>query len=633
MDQINYLTIETFTAFKNVDRSILKLNALIGKYGYVFQSIPINDLEKQFGDLFHLPRKFESTATMQFDGSELKISSEFYQLLTNSSWGHQATMQKEVFFLKRIQDFELKVVNKSVDPGPMSKDLGEMRVFVESLVQQLRLHKNGDIYAIIPFQIQKIERHIISRISDTVGRFPRGAEYTLSDVDIEALKPKLKPEFKASVTAELALSAFNLSYQILDARTRFITLMTCLESIFNLGKDQITHTVSRHLAIIISNSEEQFSKNYKRIKKLYSLRSSIVHGSDSSSNVQQHLLELENLVRHAINYCQDQNVTKTELFYLLNSSGYSNSPAVTRHNTWSAFYDNISLDEYKRKVIPPIRLKSEVSNDVTNSFSIIEKLLIHAYFEYEFLDVAYTKALQTFEMALKLRYKENTKNEWSQKAPLAQLIKWFEDRKSFEVENPDFMNHVRNARNYFSHPSRYGFGGSAGLHWIQTVVDLINDLYEDVDLRNERILKRKELLSKLNKIVAKGAKVEIGDRISFLIYKAQVIFVDNKRNPVQFFITVTPVFENLESPHTPYMLRLEESTLILTDTILRFSAMENVEIKVTPLDEVEAAKITEWKSKFKEEEFHVKNFQLEHMEEEEFKKIRRAFHFQNEVNS
>src|SRR5690606_26635296 len=114
----------------------------------------------------------------------------------------------------------------------------------------------------------------------------------------------------------------NMVYDLPDGRLRIITLITCLESLFNLGRDQIAHTISRHLSIIISDSKDQFKENYLHLKKLYNIRSSIVHGGDYKGNVINDYLELSDKVRTAIRYCNIPDLTKEKLFDDLNAKGF-----------------------------------------------------------------------------------------------------------------------------------------------------------------------------------------------------------------------------------------------------------------------------------------------------------------------
>jgi len=146
-------------------------------------------------------------------------------------------------------------------------------------------------------------------------------DYTLTDEEAKTLSEKLVAKYEYNTLTELPLKNFSVVYDLPDGRIRFITLMTCLEGLFNLGKDQIAHTIARHLSIIISIDKSQFNTNYARIKKLYNMRNSIVHGGEYKGEIIQDYLELSNKVRAAINYCNVAGLTKEKLFEELNAHG------------------------------------------------------------------------------------------------------------------------------------------------------------------------------------------------------------------------------------------------------------------------------------------------------------------------
>jgi rRNA-processing protein FCF1 len=147
-------------------------------------------------------------------------------------------------------------------------------------------------------------------------------DYTLTDEEAQQLSKKIVAKYESNALTELAVKNFSVVYDLPDVRLRFITLMTCLESLFNLGKDQIAHAIARHLSIILSNTKEQFKEEYVKIKKLYNQRNSIVHGGEHKGELMQDYLELSNKVRAAINFCNDPDLTKEKLFEDLNSRGF-----------------------------------------------------------------------------------------------------------------------------------------------------------------------------------------------------------------------------------------------------------------------------------------------------------------------
>lgn len=314
--------VETYALYVNVDNSVLKLNPIIEKFGYQFVSINLSDFEKSFSHLVSLPKDFQSERTLVFDDGKYSVSQEFYDLILNhQSFGHSTLMKKEIILLKRVEDFEQEVINNTVSVGLSMQVGNELQNFSYSLIQQLRLHKNGDIACPMEFQIIKDSRHVLFKTWRPTK--PHGhVELKLTDEDVDILSKILSNNFTATPLTELAISNYNLSYEISDLKTRYITLMTCLESLMNMGAHQITHTVSRHLALIISKSINEFQINYTRTKQLYDIRSSIVHGGTISEDLAKVTNELHDKVRQVINYCLQLDIDKKSLFAKLNALGF-----------------------------------------------------------------------------------------------------------------------------------------------------------------------------------------------------------------------------------------------------------------------------------------------------------------------
>lgn len=120
-------------------------------------------------------------------------------------------------------------------------------------------------------------------------------------------------------------------------------------------------------------------------------------------------------------------------------------------------------------------------------------------------------------MALKLRFRELNNSEWNKKWSLEQLIEWFRKRDYFETEDKRFFDHVRNTRNYLSHPERHSFAGMASFHWISTAVDLINDLYEDVEMRKQRRLLVRQVMKGFDDFLKQG-KVSLKRRSGIYLF-------------------------------------------------------------------------------------------------------------------
>lgn len=315
--------VDTYGLFINVDSSILKLNSVIERYGYKFESFTIAELEKYFLGVFSSGLVSSASPMVKLQDGSI-VSDEFYQtVLRDTSYGMRLLMNDQIFMLKKSDSLILNGIDQIEDINIQMKIIDGLREFIENLIQQLRLYKRGAIECPTQFQIDSETRHVGARLwSHKILGY---STYVLNDVDIENLQIIVKERFKANELTSLAISNFNLIYETRDVKTVYMTLMTCLESIFNTGRDQITHTISRHLALILAKNEDEFHINYYKIKEFYKLRSGIVHGSPIA-NVEHAADSLEELVRQAINYCIKQNLSKQELFKKLNAMGYASPP-------------------------------------------------------------------------------------------------------------------------------------------------------------------------------------------------------------------------------------------------------------------------------------------------------------------
>lgn len=347
-------SVDTYAWIDNLDKSVLKLNPVISPYGFEFIRVGLDELDQKFSDFFglspehksgntctishsdtHIPSNRSLRETIELDKAEklsrgipieeieTTISVEFHELLQHSLYnGFGILMEREIVLLKRISSFERLVTNKTVTVNEIIPVHNEVDRFVKALIHHLRLFKNGDVSCSSIFQIASESRKIIHRFKP---RFTTGTQqkYEVEDGDVTQFKERFSLSFEVNSLTELALSSFNLSYEIQEMKSKYLTLMICLESLFNLGNDQISHTISRHLSILISDNQKTFQANYIRIKKLYGFRSKIVHGQKLDENIAAITGELQNLVRQAINYCLSINKNREEFFHFLNSKGFN----------------------------------------------------------------------------------------------------------------------------------------------------------------------------------------------------------------------------------------------------------------------------------------------------------------------
>ncbi len=313
--------IESYAHLLNVDKSILKLNGKLNEFGYEFLCVDATEIEKNYSDLLSIPKSNERLLTIHIGRNDHTISHELHNsMVHNPAFGDRFMHLEfpEIILLRKKSGFVYDGgVNDIVEEN---KEFASFDSFLKSLLLQLRLYKRGEIRCSQYFQMTTETREVSMRMH-SISPTSRG-DYVLSDTEAEELSQTLAYNFEINELTELAIKNFSLVYDIPDGRIRIITLMTCLESLFNLGKDQIAHTIARHLGIILSGNREEFKENYARVKKLYNIRNAIVHGSEYKGDLMEDYLDLSDKVKKAIMHCNKQGLTKQILFDELNIKGY-----------------------------------------------------------------------------------------------------------------------------------------------------------------------------------------------------------------------------------------------------------------------------------------------------------------------
>jgi len=320
MINIGKHTFESYAHILNVDQAILKLNPALEKLGYLFIWIDASELERGFSEIVNVPRVPNRPLPVIIGREQHGISHELHHALMHSVSFGLRFMHLEfpgIVLLRRLTDFEL--MGDDTDFQVETLEFHLFYTFIQDLLLQMRLFKIGEICVSQFFCITSESRQIGLRKTEiSIGA--RG-NYTLSDEEAGMLSDKLTAKYDISPFVELAVKNFCVAYDLPDVRLRFITMMTCLESLFNLGKDQIAHTISRHLSLLISADMDEFQDNYRKLKKLYGQRNAIVHGGNYKGQIVEDYLLLSDYVRKAINYCNSPDTSKEALFDDLNARG------------------------------------------------------------------------------------------------------------------------------------------------------------------------------------------------------------------------------------------------------------------------------------------------------------------------
>ena len=200
--------------------------------------------------------------------------------------------------------------------------------YLDPVIRLMRLFKEGNIcipleyYYFIDYDTPKL------CMSDDRGLYVSPAPYRLKSSEIPDLQEFIqntKLPFKRSFL-QLAFESFELSYQIHDRNLSFLSLMISLETLFNPGRQELRHRVSRNTAVLLGKDKKDSEKIFGEIKNLYDKRSKIVHTGNSNSINEEDLLKLRHYVRESIKEINKIGDNKDELLKILDSLGFGERP-------------------------------------------------------------------------------------------------------------------------------------------------------------------------------------------------------------------------------------------------------------------------------------------------------------------
>lgn len=143
--------------------------------------------------------------------------------------------------------------------------------------------------------------------------------------DLETFIQNTKLPFNESFL-KLAFENFELSYGIQFTNLSFLSLMICLETLFNPGGGELKYRISRNTAVLLGKDYDETKLIFSDIKKFYNKRSKIVHTGKSNIVNKEDLLKLRYYVRESIKEISRIDKKKDELLDILNSCGYGEKP-------------------------------------------------------------------------------------------------------------------------------------------------------------------------------------------------------------------------------------------------------------------------------------------------------------------
>ena len=128
----------------------------------------------------------------------------------------------------------------------------------------------------------------------------------------------------------LALDNFSHAFCVAQPHLEFITLMICLEAIFNDGRTELRNKVARGCAVLLGASPVSSRRVFREVRELYDKRSALVHSGDTTKIGAGDTAQLLEIVRESLLRAVLLDLPKDVLVSGLNELGFGQRQRLTR---------------------------------------------------------------------------------------------------------------------------------------------------------------------------------------------------------------------------------------------------------------------------------------------------------------
>jgi hypothetical protein len=294
---------------------------------------------------------------------------------------------------------------------------------------------------------------------------------------------------------------------------------------------------------------------------------------------------------------------------------------LTKDEIWNLL--NIeSLEDFYNKFVSNIIIHQDSPEDIKAEIETIKKLILHSYYEYEFLDIALTHAVFTLEKALRIKWLEIHNSE--QKKTLQLLIDWFFENGYFETYNKQPLHQLRDIRNGKVHETLKSLGGALFIRKIKDTTRFIYDLYEDIEKRKQRKSDLEDIIKQTDQLERAGCILEINSK-RYIIFKIAPLFIHNKKAEEPLYISAIPIFDTEQIVNNNYPIQPIDISLINwkieNQSLKGIDNQTKLPVSISPMDDKNKDRYDEWLKQLKA--IHDKNTLvavLEHITSNSFTK-------------
>lgn len=122
---------------------------------------------------------------------------------------------------------------------------------------------------------------------------------------------------------KFAWDNFEQSYEIPNLEFEFVCLMTSLEALLNDGESQQKCSITKGIAILVAENEQEAQSLVAKLKSLYEIRALLLDTGDKKAITGETVVELKDIVRRSLIKALELKLPKAKLIELLLASDFA----------------------------------------------------------------------------------------------------------------------------------------------------------------------------------------------------------------------------------------------------------------------------------------------------------------------
>lgn len=291
---------------------------------YTFEQALFNDKYKRFEELFYSNilhfiddvelYNFESEVDeiVLEDGLRIKknvVAKDEQAKIQETRYRPYSQFSKSDFIIERGYAKQKMVGNENTNfnTEEINKELNESGDLFDQIIKSLRILKSSGVYRNHTINTRELTfapyAGIISR-SPFIENITFGDKCTISSSEIVELKTIFKKIHKSSdAVFNIASNRLGFGLERRFDEDRLLDFMIGLESLYLPdGNEELTFRLSLRIAFILNKKSDDIKDTFRFIKKMYRLRSKIVHGKKYEL-IKDDIKRLEEILRKSLKIC------------------------------------------------------------------------------------------------------------------------------------------------------------------------------------------------------------------------------------------------------------------------------------------------------------------------------------------